>query len=201
MALKDSPTLRTTLAATLAWGWRLPRSMKLVLLHFNLWKNSELIFLIKRREEIEHEKPVDHYNYLLSLRYLRLQFTHPGISDTHFVTVNMTNVGLWSGDLEVQVLKFGGNQTLNQTLLLICDPDTARFSTVLMNRDADAHVTNQKLNLILQAKKLDVYSTVSLRTNCSLIEDTDEDSLSAGRTAHVSLISILVLFLARFLMS
>lgn len=157
-----------------------------------------MIFLIKRREEIEYEKPTDLYNYLLSLRYLRLHFTHPGISMSHFVTINMTNVGLWNGDqLTVQVLKFDGNQTL----LMICDPNIARVSTVLMNRDADSHVTNQKLNLLLQAKKLEVYSTTSLRTNCSLIEETDEDSLSAGRTAHISLISILVLFLARFLMS
>lgn len=201
MALKDFLILKTTLRATLAWGWRLSRSMKLVLLHFKLWKNSKLIFLIKRREEIEYEKSDDPYNELLSLRYLRLHFTHPGIAMSHFVTINMTNVGLWNGDqLTVQVLN---SKFDNQTLLMICEANTARFSTVLMNRDADSHVdvTNQKLNLLLQAKKLEVHSTTSLRTNCSLIEETDEDSLCAGRTAHISLISILVVFLARFLLS
>lgn len=172
-----------------------------------IWKYSTIssnwfsFFLIKLHDEIQASEPSDPFNYLLSLRYLKLKFDYTTHSLTSYVTLNMTNVGFWSGDvvgagdkIVVQVMKSDNTQLM----LTICTD--SKLYTVLLNKNTDdeSFKNSKQLNkLILEIRKLKVLSTANLQTNCTA--ELGEES--SATNVQFSIVSVFFLLLARFLTS
>jgi hypothetical protein len=109
----------------------------------------------------------------------------------------MSNIGFWkSEEMSVQVLK----SDKNLMTLTVCEPTSQKVYTVLFTKDDDDEKLQNTIFVnwkIMEFKKLKVHSIANLQVNCT--EEIGAES--AGRNVHVSLISIMVLLLARFLMS
>lgn len=128
-----------------------------------------------------------------------MDFTYSTHSFPYFVTLNLTNVGLWKGEhATVQVLK----SDENQLMMTICEPETSKLYTILLkkNIEEEALVNSQQVNqLIMQIRNLKVFSTSSLQTNCSMEIELELDS--AGKRDHVTFVSILSIVIAIILIS
>lgn len=149
-------------------------------------------FLSQRHEESHSAASSDPYNFLLSLRYLKLEFSYATHSTTHFVSLNMSHIGYWKGEsLVVQVMKLD-TSTL---LITICNAADSQLYTILLNRNIeDETFTNSKqLNrLILEIRKLKIQSTASL-AQCEGIEQSFDSEKSSGMKQNFSLNSILIM--------
>lgn len=135
----------------------------------------------------------------LAPRHLRMQFSYETHSQLYVATINMTNVGLWSGgEITTQVLK----SDENQLMLTICEPDNNKLYSILLtkNTDIDSLASLNEILItktILKFRNIEIYSTSSLQTNCT--EEIGKES--AAKSVHFTLASVWILLLAGFLMS
>lgn len=152
-------------------------------------------------DEVSFSTPADPYNFRLSLRHLRLDFSFQSqFTYSQTVTLNMTKVGIWQGDgVTVQVLK--SNDV--QLMLTICEPKTSKLSTILLKKLSEKDLiseSNTINKLIMQIRNLTIYSTQDLSTNCTN-EGTESRMYSAGEVLSVSILSTIAFFIAMCLTS
>lgn len=133
------------------------------------------------------------------VRNLRLKFSYETHQLVYVATLNTTNIGIWKGDtITAQVLK--SNE--NQLMLTICEPETSKLFTILLNKNDEVDSKIQENDVFVAMKTLkfrnfNIYSSSSLQVNCT----ADIGSESSGKRVRFSFISIWILVVAMFLMS
>lgn len=149
-------------------------------------------------DDIKFVRPTDLYNYRLSLRHLKLQFSYQTHSVIYRATLNMTNVAFWKGEnFTLQVMRFKANRLT----LTVCETGKRLFTIVLKENDEvgdlkeDQNETNM-IQGIMAFKELKVHSTADLNVNCTA---QSEGELSAGNR-QFSFISIWVLIFSSLLL-
>lgn len=139
-------------------------------------------------------KPI---NELTSLRNLQLKFKFNSYSILYDTLINMSNINIWKGEkITAQVLRL--NEA--QLLLSICESETSKLYTVLVHRNTGTDSLEESKALdktIFNMRNLKVYSLANLQVNCT----TESESENSGKNIQFSFLSILILFLASFLMS
>lgn len=149
----------------------------------------------------EFTKESDPYNYLLSLRTLKLKFSYLTHEFSYLATLNMTNIGFWKGDeVTVQVLR----STDDLLILTICDPDTPKLFTIVLQKGVKSDEMKQLIQTtksIFQVRKLKIHENVNLQMNCTAELGAEAEEEATGKSSRLSFLSIFILFMTSFLLT
>lgn len=132
-----------------------------------------------------------------------MELKYPTVSLFNFFTLNTDRADNWKGeDQSVRVMKFDAAVLV----LTFCDHAESKVYSILLNKKTkeESYVMSNQLNkLVLTIRKLRILATTNLQLNCPAELKVKSDSLESHGSSVVplSLMPILVVFLAKILIS
>lgn len=154
-------------------------------------------FLIKNHDEVDPAaKPS-------ADRHLKVELKYPTVSKFAVFTLSNEKTDNWKGeDQIVRVMK----SDAAVLVLSFCDHDKSEVYSILLNKktkEASYVMSNQLNKLVLTIRKLRVLATTNLQLDCpaELTLKSDEVAGKASVAVPLSFMSVLVIFLAKILIS